>query len=225
MNKTALSNATTTVKPGMTSAARNPRITPSTQILITGCYAGTDPAEAGSLLEADRDSVIAPAAEDGSILINRLATRIDHWLDQFSDHLHRQSLRPAFGDCSENCKQSSTGTGSSALLPLPVIPPAKQAGRHVRPELRIQDGCDAHCTFCILPKIRPTLRSKRIGDVVDEAKRLVELGHKEIVLTGIRPSVARALVLRRPDRASNARPARPLASSNTCSAASPRAMP
>ncbi|MBC8201101.1 MAG: MiaB/RimO family radical SAM methylthiotransferase, partial [Planctomycetes bacterium] len=52
-------------------------------------------------------------------------------------------------------------------------------------ELRIQDGCDAHCTFCIIPKIRTTLRSKTIEDTVIEATRLVELGHKEIVFTGV----------------------------------------
>jgi threonylcarbamoyladenosine tRNA methylthiotransferase MtaB len=49
----------------------------------------------------------------------------------------------------------------------------------------VQDGCDAHCTYCIIPSLRPTLWSKPIDEVVDEAQRLVDAGHVEIVLTGI----------------------------------------
>ena len=68
-------------------------------------------------------------------------------------------------------------------LPIAILPQVPAA--HTRAELRIQDGCDAHCTFCIIPKIRTTLRSKTIQDTVIEATRLVELGHKEIIFTGI----------------------------------------
>ncbi|MBT4583934.1 MAG: MiaB/RimO family radical SAM methylthiotransferase [Phycisphaerae bacterium] len=68
-------------------------------------------------------------------------------------------------------------------LPIEALPKLQAA--HTRAELRIQDGCDAHCSFCIIPKIRTTLRSKTIEDTVTEAARLVELGHKEVVLTGV----------------------------------------
>ncbi|HEY0007509.1 MAG TPA: MiaB/RimO family radical SAM methylthiotransferase, partial [Tepidisphaeraceae bacterium] len=56
---------------------------------------------------------------------------------------------------------------------------------HQRAFLKIQDGCDAHCTYCIIPSLRPTLWSKPIDDAVAEAQRLVAAGHREIVLTGI----------------------------------------
>ncbi len=56
---------------------------------------------------------------------------------------------------------------------------------HQRAFLKIQDGCDAHCTYCIIPNLRPALWSKPIDDAVEEARRLVEAGHREIVLTGI----------------------------------------
>ncbi|CAN5420594.1 hypothetical protein BH09PLA1_BH09PLA1_37400 [soil metagenome] len=56
---------------------------------------------------------------------------------------------------------------------------------HQRAFLKIQDGCDAHCTYCIIPNLRPALWSKPADDAVEEAKRLVEAGHQEIVLTGI----------------------------------------
>jgi threonylcarbamoyladenosine tRNA methylthiotransferase MtaB len=49
----------------------------------------------------------------------------------------------------------------------------------------VQDGCDAHCTYCIIPALRPTLWSKPIDDAVAEARHLVAAGHAEIVLTGI----------------------------------------
>ena len=51
--------------------------------------------------------------------------------------------------------------------------------------LKIQDGCDAHCTYCIIPKTRPLVHSKTPESVLKEAKNLVQAGHKEIVLTGI----------------------------------------
>ena len=51
--------------------------------------------------------------------------------------------------------------------------------------LKVQDGCDAHCTYCIIPRLRSTLHSKPIDDAVEEARRLVACGHGEIVLTGI----------------------------------------
>jgi threonylcarbamoyladenosine tRNA methylthiotransferase MtaB len=51
--------------------------------------------------------------------------------------------------------------------------------------VKVQDGCDAHCTYCIIPKLRPALWSKSPDDAVAEARRLVEAGHVELVLTGI----------------------------------------
>jgi len=51
--------------------------------------------------------------------------------------------------------------------------------------LKIQDGCDGYCTYCIVPKTRPFVRSKPIDEVLREAQALVEAGHKEIVVTGI----------------------------------------
>jgi threonylcarbamoyladenosine tRNA methylthiotransferase MtaB len=58
------------------------------------------------------------------------------------------------------------------------------AGR-TRAFLKIQDGCDAHCTYCIIPRLRKNLRFKPAEVAVAEARQLVAAGHKEIVLTGI----------------------------------------
>ena len=51
--------------------------------------------------------------------------------------------------------------------------------------LKIQDGCDGYCTYCIVPKTRPFVRSKPVDEVLHEAQALVESGHREIVVTGI----------------------------------------
>ena len=51
--------------------------------------------------------------------------------------------------------------------------------------VQVQNGCDHRCTFCIIPYGRGPSRSVPIGDIVAQARRLVELGHKEIVLTGV----------------------------------------
>jgi len=51
--------------------------------------------------------------------------------------------------------------------------------------LKIQDGCDGYCSYCIIPKTRPDVHSKAVADVIEEAQVLVASGHKEIVLTGI----------------------------------------
>lgn len=56
---------------------------------------------------------------------------------------------------------------------------------NTRAFLKIQDGCNNYCTFCIIPVTRGPIRSRPAEDVINEAKRLVEQGFKEIVLTGI----------------------------------------
>jgi len=56
---------------------------------------------------------------------------------------------------------------------------------HVRAFLQVQNGCDHRCTFCIIPYGRGNSRSVPMGAVVDQARRLVESGYREVVLTGV----------------------------------------
>ena len=56
---------------------------------------------------------------------------------------------------------------------------------NVRAYLKIQDGCDNFCTYCIVPYRRGKMRSRAKEEVIKEAKYLIEKGYKEIVLTGI----------------------------------------
>lgn len=59
------------------------------------------------------------------------------------------------------------------------------SSERTRVDIKIQDGCDQFCTFCIIPFARGRIRSRDPKEVVDEIKRLANAGYKEIVLTGI----------------------------------------
>ncbi len=78
----------------------------------------------------------------------------------------------------------------------PVISDSRQAGdfeelpvyeyaSRTRASLKIQEGCDQFCSYCIVPYTRGKVRSRALGAIVAEAERLVSMGFKEIVLTGI----------------------------------------
>ena len=54
-----------------------------------------------------------------------------------------------------------------------------------RAYIKIEDGCDNYCSYCIIPYVRGHVRSKKHEKVIEEAKELIKNGHKEIVLTGI----------------------------------------
>lgn len=56
---------------------------------------------------------------------------------------------------------------------------------HTRAFLKVQDGCNSFCTYCVIPYVRGRSRSKKLKEILEEAKSLVANGFKEIVLTGI----------------------------------------
>ncbi len=56
---------------------------------------------------------------------------------------------------------------------------------HTRAFIKIEDGCDNFCSYCIIPYVRGSVRSKDFDKVIIEATKLANHGHKEIVLTGI----------------------------------------
>jgi threonylcarbamoyladenosine tRNA methylthiotransferase MtaB len=66
-----------------------------------------------------------------------------------------------------------------------VLQPLKLFKGHTRAFLKVQDGCDGHCSYCIIPRTRPNVCSKAPEAVLREAQALVEAGHREIVVTGV----------------------------------------
>jgi threonylcarbamoyladenosine tRNA methylthiotransferase MtaB len=56
---------------------------------------------------------------------------------------------------------------------------------HTRAFLKVEDGCDLNCSFCIIPQVRGTAVSRPLAAAVEEAQRLAANGHREIVITGV----------------------------------------
>ena len=56
---------------------------------------------------------------------------------------------------------------------------------HTRATLKIQEGCNNHCTYCIIPSVRGPIRSRSLDNIREETARLVAAGYTELVLTGI----------------------------------------
>jgi threonylcarbamoyladenosine tRNA methylthiotransferase MtaB len=76
------------------------------------------------------------------------------------------------------------------VAPQPL--PRKDAGEgdrwtrlRTRAFVKVQDGCDNHCTYCVVRRLRGSSRSRSVGDVVTEVRALVKDGCKEAVLTGV----------------------------------------
>lgn len=68
-------------------------------------------------------------------------------------------------------------TGDSSDSPLPFL--------HTRGFLKIQDGCDNSCSYCIVPSVRGGARSRDFGGILGHARKLIDAGCPELVLTGI----------------------------------------
>jgi threonylcarbamoyladenosine tRNA methylthiotransferase MtaB len=68
------------------------------------------------------------------------------------------------------------------LLAAPVFDAANE---RTRPILRVQDGCDNRCSFCIIPQVRGNSRSLPLPQILEEIRRLVAAGYREVVISGI----------------------------------------
>ena len=75
--------------------------------------------------------------------------------------------------------------GMAKFAKYPKLPKLSSFKGHTRAFLKVQDGCDGLCTYCIVPKVRPIVQSKLLVEAIDEAKALVAASHKEIVVTGV----------------------------------------
>lgn len=75
----------------------------------------------------------------------------------------------------------------SALFPEDELPEfsVRRFEAHTRAFVKVQDGCNSFCTYCIIPYVRGRSRSRTIAEVVEEVKTLISNGFKEVVLTGI----------------------------------------
>ena len=97
-------------------------------------------------------------------------------------------VSPFVGTAEEVADQMAAGLGGCADLEHDVLArssPRTLSSDRTRGFIKIQDGCDCHCAYCIIPTVRGAARSRPASAVVDEARRRVEQGQPEMVLTGI----------------------------------------
>lgn len=132
------------------------RKNPDAVICVTGCYAQTSPAEIMAIPGVD----IVVGTQDRTKLLG--------YIDQY-----RNERKPinAVGNIMKNRVYEE--------LDVPAFTDRTRAS------LKIQEGCNNFCTFCIIPWARGLMRSRDPKEVVRQAQQLINAGYQEIVLTGI----------------------------------------
>ncbi|WP_407307204.1 tRNA (N(6)-L-threonylcarbamoyladenosine(37)-C(2))-methylthiotransferase MtaB [Desulfosporosinus sp. SB140] len=129
---------------------------PRSIVVVTGCYAQTAP---GEVLDIEGVDLVLGTQDRSKIL---------EWLERV-----RQERRP------QNAVREIEEAGEFEELP------QLNEENRTRAFLKIQEGCNQFCTYCIIPYARGPLRSRQPEKAIAEARRLVEQGYPEIVLTGI----------------------------------------
>lgn len=132
------------------------RKNPDAVICVTGCYAQTSPAEILAIPGVD----VVVGTQDRNKMIP--------YIEQF-----KQERQPING--VGNIMKSRV----YEELDVPAFTDRTRAS------LKIQEGCNNFCTFCIIPWARGLMRSRKPDEVIRQAQQLVNAGYKEIVLTGI----------------------------------------
>jgi threonylcarbamoyladenosine tRNA methylthiotransferase MtaB len=134
------------------------RSNPRARVVVTGCWAQTDPVAIARLGEVDL------------IVGNADKSRLPELLD---------------GLLATPARTPRIEVGDVARATLEPVAPRPHAGARARAFVKVQDGCQHRCAFCIVPAARGASRSLAPGMVEDHVRRLVEAGHPEVVLTGV----------------------------------------
>ncbi len=149
------------------SIRRLRRLNPDCSILVTGCYAQRAPEELAALpgvtwvvgnSHKHRAAEIATSPAAGFVSLAQLSGE--------------QATHVIVGDIFAHTE----------LLAAPVFEAANQ---RTRPNLKVQDGCDNRCSFCVIPYVRGQSRSLPMDRVVEEVRTLVQAGYREVVISGI----------------------------------------
>jgi threonylcarbamoyladenosine tRNA methylthiotransferase MtaB len=173
------------------SIRRIHRENPDAKIMVTGCYAQRAPQEIAALTgvtwvvgnsHKHRVAEIAAQAQVRGQFPAEECARAQEYPQASSPQnfvsLETVSLSaPAFtlvGDIFAHTE----------LIAAPVFA-GDTIGEKTRPNLKVQDGCDNRCSFCIIPSVRGQSRSMKLERLIAEANALVATGYREIVLSGI----------------------------------------
>ena len=140
---------------------RASRINPGARIVVTGCWAQTSPEAVADVRGVDL--VVGNGDK------HRLPDLLERLLEHSRPDPHAAEIHVA---------------GLATARALPAAPLGRAPGRS-RAFLKLQDGCQHRCAFCVVPLARGASRSRERSVVLDQARRLVEAGHPELVLTGV----------------------------------------
>ncbi len=179
----------------MISQARRRR--PEALLVVTGCYAELDPQGVAALPGVNlvvgnrgKDALVVAiqSHEQQATVVESLAP-----VDEFAAPVARQLL-PVLSTLEQHIG-SDIDLGEPEPrpdnAPLLTDSAAPREGEHARlhtrtrVQMKVQDGCDNRCTYCIVPYVRGASRSREIPAVVEHVRRKVQAGFQEIVLTGI----------------------------------------
>jgi threonylcarbamoyladenosine tRNA methylthiotransferase MtaB len=161
------------------------RQNPLAKIIVTGCYAQRAPHEIAAL-----PGVTCVIGNSHKHQLAEIAlheeTRQDTSFLPISALGENRELR------SENRVYVSDIFAHTELLAAPVFestnPESASADSHAgrtRPNLKVQDGCDNRCSFCVIPSVRGHSRSLPLLQIVPEVNTLVAAGYREVVISGI----------------------------------------
>ena len=137
---------------------RAARHNPEAYVLVTGCYAQLNAGKAAGIDGVD------------FICGNSSKTRL---------------VDAALGLIASGEKNHAAAIMVDDIMCAPFEPMTIHSSERTRAYVKIEDGCDNHCTYCIVPFARGKVRSKLPDDVLSEVFGLVKNGYREVVLTGI----------------------------------------
>ena len=137
-------------------------------------------------MEADylaRGWSVTRSHADANLIVVRgcsVTSRAQRECERLIDHLKRHYPKAQLKVCG--CLANTSKLSTSRLR----NPTTSQSlpFRTARAYLKVQDGCAGKCTFCIVPKFRGESRSEPFTDLLDRAKRFIDAGYHEIVVTG-----------------------------------------
>lgn len=157
------------------------RANPQSRILVTGCYAQRAPEQLAAI-----EGVAWVVGNSHKSEIPSLIERAVPPRPAFDVSL--AALGPGEGERSIASEPAKIITGNifehASLLTAPVFG-SDQEGERTRPTLKIQDGCNNRCSYCVIPYVRGRSRSLAPETVIEQVRALVAAGYKEVVLSGI----------------------------------------
>ena len=163
-------------KDARASIRRLQRVNPGCRILVTGCYAQRAPSEVAALPGVTWVVGNSHKHQAAEIATSTSSTGFVP-LAQLSPHHSKESNSVAHPEVVVGDIFAHT-----ELMAAPVF---EAANERTRPNLKVQDGCDNRCSFCVIPYVRGQSRSLPGERVIAEVRALVEAGYREVVISGI----------------------------------------